>query len=137
MIILVDTDVLLDVIQKRQPFHIAADKLWKLVETGGVGAYVSAISFNNVLYIARKQLGRDAALRAVQIVRRMFRVVPLDLQIIDAAIATALSDFEDAIQASAAKQIGASHVITRNTADFRPLGVSAMNAEDFLAAYQP
>ena len=57
MIVLLDTNILLDVIQDRKPHADPAARVWKLVEERAVAGYVSAISFNNVFYIARKQRG--------------------------------------------------------------------------------
>ncbi len=107
MIVLVDTNILLDVLQARKPHDAAAARVWALVEEGALSGYVSAISFNNVFYIARKQGGRDRALEAVKLIRATFQVVPLDEAVLDGALATAGSDLEDAIQAAAALRVGA------------------------------
>jgi predicted nucleic acid-binding protein len=50
----IDTNVLLDVLARRQPFYAAASRIWTLAERGSVRAFVSAISFNNIYYITRK-----------------------------------------------------------------------------------
>ncbi len=133
MIILVDTNILLDVIQDRKPHSDPAARVWKLVEDRTVAGYVSAISFNNVFYIARKQVGTEKALEAVRLVRRVFQVVALDESVIDRALAAPGSDFEDAIQVAAAVRIAADYLVTRNTTDFGSLGVSAIMPERLLA----
>ena len=137
MTVLIDTNVLLDVIQQRQPHDAAASRVWKLVEEGAVAGFVSAISFNNIFYIARKQVGSARALDAIRLVRRVFQAVPLDEAIIDRAIATPTSDFEDAIQGAAAASISANYVVTRNTRDFTAMSVPAVTPEELLAVLQP
>lgn len=137
MTILVDTNILLDVIQERKPHDAPAARLWKLAEERTITAYVSAISFNNIYYIARKQIGSDRALDAIKLIRHIFQLVPLDEPVIDRAIANPGADFEDAIQAAAAARIGADYVVTRDIADFEPTGVPAVTAEEFLAIIQP
>jgi predicted nucleic acid-binding protein len=136
MIVLLDTNILLDVIQDRTPHNTSAARVWKLVEERTVAGYVSAISFNNIFYIARKQVGGDKALEAVRLIRGIFRIVPLDEFVIDLALDAPGSDFEDAIQAAAAVRISADHLITRNSSHFDFKDVSAVTAEEFLAIVQ-
>jgi predicted nucleic acid-binding protein len=137
MIVLIDTNILLDHLQQRQPHDAAATRLWKLAEERKLAAYVSAISFNNVFYIARKQAGNEKALDTVRLIRRTFQFVPLDETVMDRAIARSTADFEDAIQAAAAERAGADYIVTRNEADFRSLGVTCVTAEELLALVQP
>lgn len=53
MVVLIDTNILLDVIQERRPHAAAAVRIWALVKEGALAGFVSAISFNNVFYVAR------------------------------------------------------------------------------------
>jgi predicted nucleic acid-binding protein len=137
MIVLIDTNILLDHLQQRQPHDAAAAHLWKLVEARTLDGCVSAVSFNNVFYIARKQAGSGKALEAVKLIRRTFRFVPLDEAVIDQALATPISDFEDAIQAAAAQRIGAEYIVTRNASDFASIGMACVTAEELLALLPP
>ena len=137
MIVLVDTNILLDVLQHRAPYDVAAAELWRRVEAGEVVGYVSAISFNNIFYVARKQVGAAAAMDAVRAVRRVFQVVPVDGLLLDNAIGLTVNDLEDAIQAAAATHVSAAYVVTRNAADFARLGVRAVTADDLLALLAP
>jgi predicted nucleic acid-binding protein len=133
MIVLIDTNILLDVIMQREPFRVVAERVWKLVEDGDVEGYIAAISLNNIFYLARKTLGSPGALDAVRDVRRLFKLVPLDEQVVDAALGTAGADLEDAMQAASAVRVSAQHIVTRNVPDFASLGVSAVTGEHFLA----
>ncbi len=137
MKVLIDTNILLDVIQERQPFEPAATRVWKLVEDGQIEGFVSAISFNNIFYVARKQVGADRAIEAVRRVRRTFQFVATDAYVIDRAIASKLGDFEDAIQAAAAVAAEADLIVTRNRRDFAAYGVPAYTAEETLALLPP
>lgn len=133
MNVLIDTNILLDVIQQRQPHYDPALRVWKLVEERKLTGFVSAISFNNIHYIARKQMGYDHALDAVIAVRKTFNFVALDEQILDRAIAAKATDLEDAIQAATAIRAGAEYVVTRDPRDFARLGVPVLNAVELLA----
>jgi predicted nucleic acid-binding protein len=136
MIVLLDTNILLDVIQDRAPYNVSATRLWKHVEEGAITGYVSAISFNNVFYIARKQIGFGKALEALRLIREVFRIVPLDESVIDRALAAPGKDFEDAIQAAAALQISADHLVSRNVDHFAFESLSVVTADELLAIFQ-
>jgi predicted nucleic acid-binding protein len=133
MKLLIDTNVLLDVIQQRKPHDAFAQRLLSLFERGEVTGYVSAISFNNIFYILRKQIGATEARNALRSLRSIFKVVALDERIIDVALTHEVADFEDAIQAECARAVDASCVVTRNTQDFVRLNMSTMSAEQVLA----
>jgi predicted nucleic acid-binding protein len=137
MIVLLDTNILLDVLQQRSPYDGPAARIWTLVEQGTIDGYISAISFNNVFFIARKQVGKEKALEAVRLLRSSFQIVSLDEQVIDRALALPAADFEDAVQAASAMSIGAEHLVTRNVGDFGAFGVSTVTAEELLAILQP
>jgi predicted nucleic acid-binding protein len=137
MRVLIDTNILLDIIQERQPFGPAATRVWKLVEEGQIEGCVSAISFNNIYDVARKQVGAEKALEAVRRVRQAFQFVPITEYVIDRALGSKLGDFEDAIQAAAAVAAHADLVVTRNAVDFTASGVPTYTAEETLALLAP
>ena len=137
MTVLVDANILLDVLQRRSPHDAAATRVWERVERGEITGYVSAISFNNIFYVARKQQAAASAMAAVKAVRPVFRLVPLDDQVLDRAIALAAADLEDAIQAAAAHRVNADYLVTRNVKDFATLGVAAVTSEELLAVLAP
>jgi predicted nucleic acid-binding protein len=137
MIVLIDTNILLDVIQDRKPHNASAARVWKLVEERTLIGYISAISFNNVFYIARKQVGVEKALEAVRLIRGIFQIVPLDESVIDRALGITRNDFEDAIQTAAAICINADYIVTRNLSDFGSMVVPSVTAEELLAVMQP
>ena len=131
--ILIDTNVLLDVLAKREPFYVSAEAIWSAAETGAVACAISAISFNNTYYVIRKYGGEAAAREAVAALRDIFTVVPLDAQIINLAIDSSLRDFEDAIQLHSAVRTGARYLITRNPGDFATDLLSVVHPDEYLA----
>lgn len=136
MILFIDTNILLDVIQDRLPYSVSAIRVWKLVEERALVGYVSAISFNNVYYVTRKQLGDEKAREAVKLIRQIFQIVPLDEMVIDQAIAATMADFEDAIQAAAASRVSADYIVTRNAKDFDSSIRPAVTTDEILAVVQ-
>lgn len=115
---LVDTNVLLDVLGRREPFYADAARIWSLAERGRIEALVSAISFNNVYYIVRRLSGRNAAEISLRLMRSIFTPVPLSVQILNQAIDAGWDDFEGAIQFHSAIHAQADCLITRDAGHF-------------------
>ena len=129
----VDTNVLLDVLQRREAHFAGAAWVWKVVEEKRIEGFVSAISFNNIFYIARRLVGRDTALEAIKRVRAIFDVLPVDTSAIDSALQSAAPDFEDAIQSTCAIAAGMDYIVTRNVPDFKSLVPPALTPEELWA----
>jgi predicted nucleic acid-binding protein len=136
MRVFVDTNVLLDVLARREPFYEAAARVWSLAECGELEAFVSAISFNNVYYIVRKAANAPKAGKALRLIRDVFRVVAPDAQILNQAIDAGLSDFEDAVQFHSAIRAQATHLLTRDPDGFPKSGLSILTPAEFLAVWQ-
>ncbi|HBC88260.1 MAG TPA: PIN domain nuclease [Lentisphaeria bacterium] len=128
-----DTNILLDVFGKRNPFYEDAAQLWSLAEKGKINASISAISFNNVYYVIRKAQGQEVADFAMRCLRDEFNVVDLTSQILNQAIDSKISDFEDAIQYFSAVHVEADFLITRNPDHFPKTSFSIMSSDEFLA----
>jgi predicted nucleic acid-binding protein len=134
--VFLDTNVLLDVLARREPFYAAAAEVWSLAERGEFDAFVSAISFNNVYYIVRKAEGAQKANQALRLLRDVFRVVAPDVQILNQAMDADMTDFEDAVQFHSALRAQATHLVTRNPDDFPKGSLCVLTPEEFLAVRQ-
>lgn len=133
MRVLLDTNILLDVLGRREPHYADAAQIWTLAETGKIEAFVSAISFTNVFYIVRKFRDLRAAKQAVKWMRDVFRVAPCDDTILHQAIDANWRDLEDAVQYFSAWRIEASHIISRNAGDFTKSDIAVLSPEEYLA----
>ena len=133
MRIFVDTNLLLDVLAKREPFYTAAAGVWTLAETGACEGLVSAISFNNVFYILRMARDAVAARRALVLLRDVFAAVAPDQRILNQAIDSEIPDFEDAIQLYSAVCARADYLLTRNVGDFPEGILPILTPDEFLA----
>ena len=132
MNVFLDTNILLDVLARRDPFFESASRIWLMSEEKLIAAYVSAISFNNIYYIIRKLEGRGKANRALGLMRKIFRVVAVDERLLDEAMTSKFDDFEDAIQYRCAMRCRASALITRNPRHFPSEGMKIMTGAQFL-----
>jgi len=134
MKVFVDTNVLLDVLGERKAFYPEAMRVWTMAESGRIDAYVAAISFSNCYYIVRRYAGRSAAERAVRLLRDVFKPVDFTAQVLNQAIDSGLSDFEDAVQLHSAVHAGVQCIITRNPDHFPRSPLTVMSPAEFLAS---
>ena len=58
MKVLVDTNILLDVLTKREPFYVDSAKVWTLAREKIIESHLSAISVNNLYYIIKSLKGK-------------------------------------------------------------------------------
>lgn len=128
-----DTNVLLDHLLDRKDFADAAEALWSMSERREVVGLVAAISFNFVYYIVRHQADERTARLAIAGLRDVFEIVEVDQSIIHQAIDSGFADFEDAIQHACAIRAQATHLITRNTSDFKQATMQVLSPATYLA----
>lgn len=130
--IFIDTDIILDLFTKRDPFYNHAAKLFNLLDSGKVHGYVSSLIFSNLFYIIRKQKSRKQALAVLKKLKIIVTVLPVNDKIIDLALSSEFVDFEDAIQYYTAKMNKIDYIITRNIKDFKSSDIQALTADQFL-----
>jgi predicted nucleic acid-binding protein len=128
-----DTNILIDVLARREPFYAASAAVWTRATTRGSTGWISAISFNNAYYLTRKAAGNEAAKEAVRVLRDAFHVIPLDLSVVDAALASGIEDFEDAIQFVSATRAGSNYLVSRNVTDFPTSDLPVVDPAQLLA----
>ncbi len=116
--VFLDTNILLDVILRRDEFFEQSVAVWSDCENHKVQGYISAISLNNMHYIMRKLVASDAALEYVRLVLDLFSIVPLDESILRLAVNLPKQDFEDAIQFFSAVKVKANCIVTRDKSHF-------------------
>jgi len=133
--VFVDTNVLLDVLAKREPFYRDSATVWTLAEQGKIHGLVSVLSFSNVYYIVRRLKNRRMAQRALVLLRDTFEPVACDPQVLSQAIDAGMKDFEDAIQYFSALRAEAVALITRNPGHFPRSGLAVVTPAEFLATH--
>lgn len=136
MRVLVDTNVVLDVLQGRPEFVNDATLIFDLVERGVITGLLCATTITTLAYLAGKTVGKQAAAKQIRQLLALFEVAPVTRAVLDAALASKTSDFEDAVLAEAALQAGAQAIITRNLRDFAHSPVRAHTPAQWLAMHR-
>jgi predicted nucleic acid-binding protein len=130
--VLVDTDIILDLLLSRDPFFPAASRLFSRFQEGRLQGYVSSLAFSNLFYILRKQVGGPEAAAILRKLRLITQVARVDEKIVDLALASTFTDFEDAVQHFAALENGLEAIVTRNWRDYKDSKLAIVNAEECL-----
>ena len=90
----------------------------KLAESGAIKGWVAANSFDNIYYIARRQLSAEQTRQLLKDLLQIVHVVSPAKKDLLWAINSDMADLEDAIQAACAVKTGAKVIITRNEKDY-------------------
>ena len=72
MIILVDTNVVLDILLNRQPWYTNAALIFSLSQQKLIKSYISASSITDIFYITQKEQGKRVAKEALKRLLRIF-----------------------------------------------------------------
>ena len=130
--VFVDTDIIYDLLAKRDSFYLAAARLFTLADEGKIQIFVSALSFANIHYLLSKQKSEDEAKQILRKFKVLVQVTPLNEKIIDLALNSEFSNFEDAIQYFSALQNEIEVLLTRNLKDYKKAQISVLTAQDFI-----
>ncbi len=133
MKILVDTNVILDIFQKREPFFADSYQALRKVIESDAECLISASAATDIFYILRKAL--QSTQKAKNRIEQLSQIVTFaDVQGVDihTALMRPMSDFEDAVVDAVAERSGANHILTRNTKDFAGSAVPAITPTEFL-----
>ena len=127
--ILFDTNVVLDVLLDRQPYVEASSAAWAAVETGISEGMLAAHAVTTIHYLVRKEVGNIKARRIMTAILRVFGVAAVDGAVVQEALQSPFSDFEDAVTAAAARLAGCEYIVTRDPKGFRGSPVRCLTPE--------
>jgi predicted nucleic acid-binding protein len=130
---LVDTNVILDILLDRRPHSTIATQILALIETSQVEGLLCATTITTIDYLLSQSLTRTESRRHLTKLISLFDIAPVNRAVIDGALCSRVTDFEDAVLDQAAHHAGADAVITRNTKDFLHSAVKALDPKEFLA----
>ncbi|SRR5579883_2888113 len=135
MKILIDTNVILDHLLERKPFHEAAEWIFSQTERGQLETVIGATNVTTIHYLLTKTLGTKIAQENIEKILRLFDVAPVNRIILASALLLNFTNFEDAVLHEAAMHIGAEAIITRDIKGFHPAKISVYSPHEFVIAF--
>ncbi|HZG69405.1 MAG TPA: PIN domain-containing protein [Herpetosiphonaceae bacterium] len=136
MNVLLDTNVVLDVLLKRDPWLADSQAVWQASDDGLITGYLMAAALTDIFYIARRLTGRDKARQAIVLCMTAFRICPVDRAVLEQALLLPGDDFEDAVQIAAAMHVGLDAIVTRNPTDFSGTPMLVMSPSTLIVRLQ-
>lgn len=136
MKLLIDTNIVLDVLLKREPFYQNAVKVMNMAQYNDVQEYISASAVTDIYYIAYRQI-KDRTL-VLELIKRLLMVVSVAAvseREIRNALKAGWKDFEDAVQYSVAFLNEMDGLITRNPKDYEEADINIWSPEQVLREY--
>ena len=133
MRIMVDTNVLLDILQKREPFFADSYQALRKAIEAEAECLLSASAVTDIFYVLRKVLqSPQQARERVEQLATLVTFADVTGMDIHTALSREMQDFEDAVVDAVAERNEADCILTRNTKDFAGSTVPAVTPADFL-----
>ena len=133
---LIDTNVVLDWILKRRPFHESSTEIIDFCMRKKIHGYLAAHTILNVFYITRKDFSVAEGRSLSGLLCSRFEIIGIDRRLlIEALDASDFRDLEDSLQMECAIEKGLNYIITRDINDFKNSRIKAMPPEDFLSLW--
>ena len=134
MKVLIDTCIIIDALQNREPFCADAQAIFLLAANRRLTGFLSAKSVADIYYLTHKVT--HSVKKTKQILRALFSLFELvDTTGSDClqAITSDISDFEDAVMVGSAVRANMDCIVTRNLKDYIASPIPVYGPKDFLA----
>lgn len=133
MVILVDTNVVLDVLMDRKPYSDEARMIMSKCADREMVGYLAAHSIPNLFYVLRKRYTSKERRGLIKNLCDIFRISDLNSEkIISALENEEFADFEDCLQEECAVEAMADYIVTRNPADYKSSRVRVIEPGEFV-----
>lgn len=118
MRIMLDINVILDHIGRREPFYELSRRVCLLGVVGEAQMCVSSNMITDIYYLLRKDHGSEEAQRMIEEDLGFLEVVGVSAEDVAEALSLRWADLEDCLVSLCAKKAGADLIVTRNVKDF-------------------
>ena len=130
----IDTCVIADALQSREPFCKDAQSIFLLCANRQFEGFLTAKAITDIYYLTRRQTHSDKEARDILAkLCALFGLLDTAAPDIRKAISAEISDFEDAVMFETAVRSGADCIVTRNTKDYSKAPIPVYAPEGFVA----
>jgi predicted nucleic-acid-binding protein len=126
MKLLLDTNIIVDIISKRDGYTESL-QLLRFCEVKLAQGFISVISVMDAMYILRKHNTQEILWSSMQTLITILCMAIIQKSDVTNAFTGRMKDYEDAVQAACALRIGADYIVTRNLQDFTASPVPAIS----------
>ena len=133
MKLIYDTNVVLDVILRREPFYSYSAQAMNLCEGGDIQGVISAASLTDIFYIVKRLTGsRATAYKALDLIKEVFEIASLSGEAAEKAIEEKKADFEDDMIAKVAEENGCDYILTRDKTGFSDCAIKTITPKKLM-----
>jgi len=133
MKVLIDTNVMIDAITKRDGASSFSADVIALCSSNRITGFAAPHSFSNLYYILRKEYSDKNRRIIINEYCKLLNIVSMNEDVINSALNNNnIKDFEDAIQYACAESVGADYIVTRNVKDYGRPAIRTITPEEFL-----
>jgi predicted nucleic acid-binding protein len=127
--VLLDTNIIIDLLAKREPFDQDARKLFSSADKEKVILYTSALSIANISYVLLRKRKPEETKQILRKLKLLIRILSLDEKVMNLALNdNDFNDFEDCLQYYSALENKIEIIVTRNLKDFENSKIPVMTA---------
>ena len=127
-----DTNIVVDLLDRREPFCHDAVRLFTMAYNKQVQLFVSPMTYSTASFLLHKH-GSEGVRNLLSNFRQLSRVATTSERMVDDSLASQFKDFEDALQYYTALKAKVDAIITRNGKDFVASKIPVMTATEYLA----
>ncbi|MCP4314020.1 MAG: PIN domain-containing protein [Bacteroidetes bacterium] len=133
--LLIDTNIALDLLAKREPFYKSAAQVFSLADKHKIKLTVSSLTFANTNYILTRLKSAKEAREILRKFKILVKILSLNEKIVDLALNDEdFEDFEDGLQYYTAVENNQDIIITRDLRGFKQAKIPIMTAEEYLTS---
>ena len=133
--LLIDTNIVLDLLAKREPFYKSAAQVFSLADKHKIKLTVSSLTFANTNYVLTRLKSAKEAREILRKFKILVKILSLNEKIVDLALNDEdFKDFEDGLQYYTAVENNQDIIITRDLRDFKHAKIPVMTAEEYLTS---
>jgi predicted nucleic acid-binding protein len=126
--IFLDTNIILDILDDKRPFHVPAVELFSQIETGSADAYISESIITTTDYIIQKNLTKAKRVTLFTNLLQSLTILPCSIAICQKALAVNFNDLEDAVLYQIALENGMDYFVSNDAGLSKKLSIPLLPA---------
>ncbi|MFN8416136.1 MAG: PIN domain-containing protein [Cytophagaceae bacterium] len=130
--IFVDTDIILDLLAKREPHYSHAATLFSLADLNKVELCISPLTYYTISDIIFQQSSSKKSRMNLMKLKTLITFLPVNDRIIELTLTSNFKDFEEGIQYYTAQEYNIKTLITRKLKEYKSAEITILTAEQYL-----
>ena len=114
MTVLLDTNIIMDALQERQPFDIPAKEILKRYQDGEIACLFTANAATDIFYLYSKARDVKSARISLEFLLKHYGVISVTHEDCTNALSAPIDDFEDALAVVCSQKANVDYIVTRD-----------------------